>query len=320
MLELASAGRFRGLGAAPGDVELLAELDRELAPSLVGSDPTLIEAQLSGLASASAEARSAVELALWDLLGQLAGVPVHQIWGAHSQRIASMATISAGPAATDLISRAEDLLAQGFTALDLEVAGSDGVELLAPVQELRRELDSSVGLAVGWRPTGSIGSEDLERLVDQFEELDVLWLECSEQAGQESVLEAIRGRTRTLQIAAGAPDLPGLWKLVRSECCDLLRPGPQMASMLDLWKAAALAESASLGFLPPCPSTALAQQAQLHLCLAAPACNWLVLGMPQLPPGRLDADGCIAASPDPGFGFHVEPTQFSDSGVPAARC
>ena len=319
MLELSSTDRCRGVGCAAGDEELLAELDREIAPDLLGSDPTLIEARLHALpTAASREARCAVELALWDLLGQLAEAPLHQIWGGHSQRLPGMGQL--GPAdEAGLARQAEQLAGRGFRALVVDVPpGSSASSFLTSAGELRRTLGPEFGLAARWLSASSAADADLLRLVAGLEELDTLWLELP---GGESAerLETIRSRARTLMIVAGAPDLPGLERLVRSECCDILRPPAQLMSMLTLWKVAGLAESANLGFLTPPALTPLAAQAGLHLSLAVPACDWVILGAPGTRTGLPDSEGWVAASPEPGFGFRCDPALFSDSGVPAAR-
>jgi galactonate dehydratase len=75
---------FRGADAVVG------YLHQQVAPYLLGKDPLRIEAHSKhllqiyvGYAASSAEIRaaSAVDIALWDLFGQSAGLPIHQLLG-----------------------------------------------------------------------------------------------------------------------------------------------------------------------------------------------------------------------------------------------
>jgi L-alanine-DL-glutamate epimerase-like enolase superfamily enzyme len=105
---------------------ILEELDALWRPHLVGEplsgDP---EDHVRGVAEFSPEARDAVKMALFDLVGRLSDVPVWRLLGATKARpVRCNATLSAG-APEDVARRARAWAADGFHTFKLKV-GMDG--------------------------------------------------------------------------------------------------------------------------------------------------------------------------------------------------
>ena len=106
-LRLETDAGLVGLGETfffPGAVE--AYLHEVVAPRLVGGDATRIggwSAELMrvpvGYASSGAEMRaaSAVDIALWDLMGQAAGMPIHRLLGGLARDRIRIYNTCAGP-------------------------------------------------------------------------------------------------------------------------------------------------------------------------------------------------------------------------------
>jgi L-alanine-DL-glutamate epimerase-like enolase superfamily enzyme len=100
----------------------------EIGPIIIGEDPFYprrIRAKLQqelayyGLSGITTFAISAVDFAVWDIMGKAFGQPVHKLLGAHHERIPAFATIAAldKPTPKELARRAERALAEGFHAV-----------------------------------------------------------------------------------------------------------------------------------------------------------------------------------------------------------
>ena len=141
-----------GLGEAShsgNDRLLLAVLDH-FTDELAGADPTAIAAIRQRLARLDGgrlaqTALSAVEQALWDILGQYLEAPIHTLFGgAMRQRIRLYANINRA---------VRDRSPAGFAAAARQAAdeGFDAVKL-APFDELRTPDHVRTGPAAAWRP------------------------------------------------------------------------------------------------------------------------------------------------------------------------
>lgn len=116
-------------------------------PVLVGADPFARERLRADLARTVANnaARGAIDVALWDLVGQACGQPVHVLLGhaADDVRVAHM--IGLGPPAemvADAVGMSDEY---GVEAFKVKVGRDLGHDLVA-VRELRRELGDAVEL------------------------------------------------------------------------------------------------------------------------------------------------------------------------------
>lgn len=115
---------------------LVATLEKDVAPRLVGRDPRLISAiwdDLDGMRDISARrglmkaAMSAVDIALWDILGQHVGLPLYQLLGAYSDSAyvyASAGLYAKNKTAADLANEMFGYIEQGFEAVKMKVGGA----------------------------------------------------------------------------------------------------------------------------------------------------------------------------------------------------
>lgn len=113
-----------GLGAAQGSPQLVRD---RVAPRLIGRDPFAIEHIFRvvvnwGGGAAAVPVACGIEMALWDLVGKAAGLPLYKLWGADSDRVRAYASL------VELRSpeqRAEDALRfldQGYRAIKLSAS------------------------------------------------------------------------------------------------------------------------------------------------------------------------------------------------------
>lgn len=127
-----------------------------LSPVVLGQDPFNVEllwdrmyAMMRGRGHSKGyvlEAMSAVDIALWDIIGKALGQPVHRILGSYGRTsLPVYASSLLFKPTEELVREAERLAAQGFPAMKLKVG--QGIEAdLRNVREIRRALGDRVQL------------------------------------------------------------------------------------------------------------------------------------------------------------------------------
>ena len=160
-----------------------------LEPALVGEDPRSIEritAKLKRAVTGHPFTKSGIEMAMWDILGKAAGMPVYQLLGGPvRERIPIKMSVSGAEPA-----RAAELAAwamsKGLRALKVKV-GIEPAGDIERVRAVRQAIGPQVRLGIdangGWAPRVAIAT--IRRLVDEcgiyFAEqpvppVDVEWL------------------------------------------------------------------------------------------------------------------------------------------------
>jgi L-alanine-DL-glutamate epimerase-like enolase superfamily enzyme len=94
----------------------------------LGDDPWALEAIEERLPPGEQAARAAVDGALHDLQGKLAGLPVHRLLGLRREGPPTSWTVWLGDP-DDMARRAEAATARGFKRLKLKLGGRDGLDL-----------------------------------------------------------------------------------------------------------------------------------------------------------------------------------------------
>lgn len=134
-----------------------------LAPALKGHDARRItEANriMDHAVAANPYARAAVEMALWDLAGKAAGMPLHDLWGGHvRERVAIKFVVSGSPAKSAAM--AKRALKRGFRYIKIKT-GHDLEEDIARVRAVRKAVGPRVPVGIDsnqgcssprrWRP------------------------------------------------------------------------------------------------------------------------------------------------------------------------
>ena len=181
-----------------------AVLEEQLVPLLVGADPLMVGQLWKTMFDATHKwgrrgietyALSGVDIALWDILGKVAGQPVHRLLGTQRQEIRAYFAPSL-KRRSDLIPELERAADEGFLAIKVR-AGLGVVEDLSTVELAREILGDDVQVMVDAnmrfdRHTALI-------LARELEDLGVDWLE-----------EPIRTDSRGNPALGLPPDLPTL--------------------------------------------------------------------------------------------------------------
>src|SRR5262245_54282277 len=189
-----------GLGAALGTPPgVVAIVEHELAPDIVGEDPMfserLYEKMYNGSRAKPAlergvpqpevsrrrgmvmEAIAGIDIAVWDVKAQALGIPVYQALGAVRSVVRGYASGGWAPgdeAAAELGGYA----AKGFTAVKMRVVGRDGFSVekcLRRVQAARRGIGPDVELMVDAH--GSLEVVTAIKLAKELEPYNIAWFE-----------------------------------------------------------------------------------------------------------------------------------------------
>ncbi|MEM1429347.1 MAG: enolase C-terminal domain-like protein [Pseudomonadota bacterium] len=115
---------------------------QELAPVLIGADPVGPEALMARVAATlpgHVYAHSALDIALWDLTGQVAGLPLHALLGGRRQRDLPLYHSITSVAPDEMARIARDAQARGIAQFQAKLGASGDwqtdVERLAKVRE-----------------------------------------------------------------------------------------------------------------------------------------------------------------------------------------
>lgn len=163
-------------------------IDQYLSPLLVGADPTQIE-RITGVVrkaiAANPFTKAAIEMACWDILGKVAGLPVYRLLGGAVREFVTTKFSVSGlepPQAAEIAAWAVE---QGFRTMKVKV-GIDPDADVARVRAVREAVGPDVRLGVdangGWSPRQAIAT--IPRLYEfgvYFAEqpapdLDIAWL------------------------------------------------------------------------------------------------------------------------------------------------
>ena len=219
----------------------------------VGQDPLAIARHARTLETISFHAGRywPLEAALWDLLGQAAGVPVASLLGGHSSAIPAYASWGE---LRDPGQRAEDahaLVQDGFRAVKVRVAPGridEGVAVVAAVRAAVGDaLEIMVDLNQWWRMPGDIepglGPVEARRVIDRLSAHGVLWVEEPLPGDDRRGMRMLRSQTG-VRVAGGemARTFDELRLALDADALDVFQPDVVLA--LGISGARTLAELA----------------------------------------------------------------------------
>ncbi len=174
-----------------------------------------------------------LEVALWDLMGQISGLPLWKLLGGQSQRVRTYASTGARLPAPVRAEAARQLREQGFPALKLRFHAPDPREDIAVAQAVRDVVGSDMTILVdanqGWQmPWDATAAWDFKTalwVADALAELDVYWLEEPLPRHDYRGLAELRRRAR-VRIAGGEGnrELVELREYLRHGSLDVYQP------------------------------------------------------------------------------------------------
>ena len=308
-----------GVGcAAPGPLvtgetaeTVLDHCRRVVEPLLHGADPlrrASVRSQLKDALPGAPATLAMVDMALMDLLGKRAGLPVYEILGGYRNRFITSVTIGIMPE-LDTVRRARDLVSQGFRALKIK-GGRDIDEDIHRVSKVRE----AVGLGIEIRFDANEGYDEAAAL--RFAAAaDKLGVSVIEQPTSRLASEPLARIAQLSQVPIMADesflDMRDAIALARDNAADminikLMKVGGITPAVHLMGLAAALGMGVMVGCMD---EAAVSISAGLHVALSHPIVRFAdldghldLIGDPSAAALTL-SDGYLYPSRLPGFGW-----------------
>ncbi len=319
------------VGVGSGDLMLGFEGHEDL---FIGEDPRRVERHYEALSHIQFHYGRCwpVDLALWDLAGQIAGEPVWRLLGGRADRVRLYASsgVLRDPAAA--VAAAERFRDEGFPAMKVRfrsVAEGDApwrADVRA-LEALRGALGPDFGLMVdcnqGWRmpwdTRASWSLKDAAAVAAELERLGVHWMEEPLHRADRRGMAALRTMTR-VRIAGGemTRELYEFRDLIEDRALDILQPDAALVGgITGLRRVALMAREANLGFTPHSWTNGIGVLANAHLVAGVGEAPWLEwpYDPPEWSPERRDfvlaeplrhEGGWLALAETPGLGVTLD--------------
>jgi len=348
LVEVETDGGITGVGeAGVGGGSTKHVIEQQLRPMLVGEDPLLIEGLWQKMFARTRQfgrrgivmnAISGVDIALWDIAGKAAKLPVYRLLGACRDRVEAYASggfYQEGKSADDLAGEAEGYRARGFRGMKMkigrnpstqthlrhlaanarmcEVEPEADIERVAAVRgALGPQAKLMVDVNCAWSPSFAI---EMGRALEPYK---LYWIEepvaTDDIDGSARVADALATPIAGYETEIG---LYGFRELITRGAVDIVQPDiAWTGGFSEGRRIAALAQAHHLMVAPHAFGGAVLLAASLHFAAAIP--NALMLEFDQNPNGlrdellkepiRADADGMIRLPERPGLGVELDPS------------
>ncbi len=261
---------------------------------LVGKDPRQIEKHFHDIyrdaywrgGAVLMSALSAVEMALWDILGKSLNVPVYQLLGGKVNedcRIYINGWFAGAKTPEEFGQKAKEAVQKGITAMKWDPFGKSYLQISNKELSTALECVDAVRAAVGRDVDILIeghGRFDVPtgiKIAQELEQFKPMWFEEPVPPNNLEALKAVRDKS-PVAISAGERlytrfDYDRLFEL---RACDYIQPDISHAGgIMELKKIAAIAESKYIPFAPHNPSGPIANAATLQLAACCP--NFTIL-------------------------------------------
>lgn len=321
-------------------------VEQELKPLLVGEDPLLIErlwqkmflrTRQHGRRGIVMHAISGIDIALWDLAGKVAKLPVYRLLGAYRDKVEAYASggfYQEGKGVSAIAEEAGNYRAQGYRAMKMKIGRNPSTQTnmremlanhemclvsldedLARVEAVRQALGRDAKLMVdincAWSPALAI------QMGQAMAPYQLYWIEepvaTDDIRGSAEVARALGTAIAGYETEVG---LYGFRELITQGAVDVIQPDIGWAGgFTECRRIAAFAQAYNLMVAPHAFSSALTLVASMHLLASIP--NGLMLEFDQNPnalrqdllkePIATDGQGFVTLPERPGLGVELEP-------------
>jgi L-alanine-DL-glutamate epimerase-like enolase superfamily enzyme len=302
-----------------------AELDglsiiRYLKPVLLGQDPLDRERLFREMISwqrrrfTTLRAIGAVDIALWDIAGKVAGLPIHKLIGTFRHRIAAYASSQVFPSTDSYVDDVESLRARGYQAYKIHPF-QHALKDIALCESIRKAVGDDYTLMLD-----SMWAHDYPealRVGQAIQDLRFYWFE--DPLREHDLYNYVKLREKlTIPIMAtefveGGLDMHAPWLVERAT--DFLRGDVAVkGGITAILKIAHLAEAFNINFEIHDALNPLSNVANLHVTMAIPNTEYFeILLLPALTKHyglkqgiTPDREGFIRAPEGPGLGAEID--------------
>lgn len=322
LVTIRTSDGFEGHGfgwGVKGGLRVAHAISEVYRPELIGEDPLDRErlwhkahrADRFG-GNAPFVAYGPIDVALWDIASQSAGMPLYKFIGAFRDQIPAYASSPFMETPEDYAELALQAKKEGFTAFKLHPPGEPelDIECCKAVREAVGPEMQLMSDPVG----GAYNHEDAMRVGRVLEKLNYLWLE---EPLFDHDLHGLKKITKSLDI----PICAGEWNsdffskvnYLKTDAVDIIRADVSWTGgITGTLKSAHFAEGFGVNCELHMTVMSLMDVANLHVALAIKNCRYLELPYPDgatfgiIDPIRIDSNGMVAAGTRPGLGVSLD--------------
>ncbi len=319
VLEIETKGGLVGMGylqpLSGGLRTLDACLEDMIIPKIIGRDALAVEGIWQSLwqstywigrGGIATWCQSAVDVALWDIAGKRAGLPLCKLWGQCRDRVAAYGSgCWRGLGRDGMIARAKSFIAIGLKAVKMQAGHvrpwREDVRNVAAMRDaVGDDIEIMIDVNMGWTAATAIQAGH------HFDDFDIYWLEepvvCEDFDGYQRVAAALKTRVVGGESHFTRYDLRPFFKTPSSP---ILQPDHQRGGLTELRKIAAVADTWGVQIAPH-----LFHELTVHVLASIPNASYLeymdwnddIWVSPVLP-----VDGFIRPPDDPGHGLAFKP-------------
>lgn len=317
-------------GIAPG---MSASSINRMKQLLVGQDPFDNEALGHQMRYTNGAANNwrdvaCIEIALWDIVGKVAGQPLYKLWGAQKEKVAAYASMIQLSTPEERADTAVRLKEEGWQGIKIRLHHIEQDEDIRTIELVRNAVGDDFEIMTDANQAQSSGiwqpgiQWDYKRALDTaraLNEMDVYWLEEPlRRYDYDGLAELNRQTDITL---AGGENNQGIQEfvdIIDRKIYDILQPEILVTEGVQgLRMVAALGLANHKMVIPHHGGGQLGTIAQLHMIGTWPHCPWVeIMNDPPISPytngfaifenaPEVDAEGYMAMPQEPGLGIRI---------------
>jgi L-alanine-DL-glutamate epimerase-like enolase superfamily enzyme len=265
-----------GIGIATGSTYISGDtaaqqlelINRLMGESIVGADPFDLEAvtkKLDRLVKGNERAKAGIDLALHDLIGKKAGLPVYKLLGGAVQQRIRVTRLMGMYEPAEMANKCLAVVRRGYTALKLKV-GTTFEEDVERIQRVREAVGPQITITIDFNQ--ACGPKDAVQRIKAMEPYDVVIVEqpvkANDLQGMAFVRQSVKAQVMADESVNSATEA---LRVIDSGAADIISLKiPKMGGILRLKKIAALCEAAGVDYLiGTAPGSRLLDAANVHV-------------------------------------------------------
>ena len=258
-------------------------------------------------------ALGAIDVALWDIAGKVADLPICQLLGAYREKVRAYASTMQLPNVDAYVQQALQWKEKGYTAMKLHVEGVPEKDL-AVCRAVRNAVGD--GMTLMHDPVGLYDHEQALRVGRELEDLNYYWYE---EPLPDTDIHGLRQLSKALDISiAGLEDLPGsiytAAEYITSGALDIIRGDVLLkGGITSLKKIAALAEAFGMKCEIHLSLSPVMNAANLHVACSIKNCDFYESFVPEevfnfgvKKDIEIDRQGYAHVPKGPGLGMEID--------------